>query len=357
MRGEFADSDAQRGDEAVARAAAQWLARRDRGLTAYEAEQLRRWCAADARHAEELDRLEKAWRDFDDVKGVPELVKIARSLDHATAVRPLVRTLSWRQAMMAAAAVALLTGGLWRRTAAPELPTDVAAHADYEVLASGAKRVIFDDSSVADVRGDGELRVEFTPAVRRVWLERGEALFTVAKDSARPFIVNVAGIEVRALGTAFNVRMAADDVDVLVTEGKVEVERTSPASTTVPDEVKPSVLVAGQRALVERYAAAEGAPIVVRSVEPGEIEETLAWQSARLVFNRTPLSDAIEAFNLHATRNVHGRFVLGDPALAAKRMGGTFRASNVEGFIRLLEQTAEVRVERHGREITLLPAR
>jgi transmembrane sensor len=80
----------------------------------------------------------------------------------------------------------------------------------------------------------------------------------------------------------------------------------------------------------------------------------LAWQRTRLVFNRTALGEAVEAFNRHGSR----RLELGDPALRDRLLGGTFRADNVEAFVRLLEQSDGLRAEHHpdGR-IVLWPAR
>jgi transmembrane sensor len=73
-----------------------------------------------------------------------------------------------------------------------------------------------------------------------------------------------------------------------------------------------------------------------------------------LIFSRTLLTEAVAAFNQHATPT-GTRLVIGDPALQALQLGGTFRASNVDGFVRLLEQGADVRVERRGTDFVLLP--
>ena len=76
--------------------------------------------------------------------------------------------------------------------------------------------------------------VLFTDTERRVRLERGEAFFQVTKDPRRPFVVEVGGVTVRAIGTAFNVRLGGGELDVLVAEGKVEVASTGPAQPDAP---------------------------------------------------------------------------------------------------------------------------
>jgi len=91
----------------------------------------------------------------------------------------------------------------------------------------------------------------------------------------------------------------------------------------------------------------------VEAVSPGAIERVLAWETVQLVFNRTPLRDAVEAFNHYNLC----RLALGAPGLGDRMLGGTCRANNVNGFVRLLEKTAEVRAERRGANaIVLWPA-
>jgi transmembrane sensor len=226
----------------------------------------------------------------------------------------------------------------------------------YRVLPSASHRIVFADGSVADVREGGDVREEFSPTERRVVLVRGEAHFTVTPDASRPFLVIAGGTAVRAVGTAFNVRLEIARVEVLVTEGEIRLSDTRPADAE-PGSTSTAV-TAGQRAVVDRMPtrAAASARVEVTPVAPADIDQALAWQSLRLVFDRTPLDEAIDAFNRHALIGGGPRLVIGDPALRGRRLGGTFRASNADAFVRLLERGAEVRAERRGGEIVLLPA-
>jgi transmembrane sensor len=208
------------------------------------------------------------------------------------------------------------------------------------------------------VRDDGEVRAEFTATTRAVTLLRGEAYFTVAKDATRPFIVTVGFATVRAVGTAFNVRLDAARVEVLVTQGKVEVEDTRQVGSVA--EETSALVVEGQKAVVDRAAVAGAARmpagVEITRAAPAEMEHALEWQSTRLVFDRTRLDDAVAAFNRYSSATAGLRLVLGDAALSTRRMGGTFRAANVEGFVRLLEQSGEFRAERQAGRIVLWPA-
>jgi transmembrane sensor len=174
--------------------------------------------------------------------------------------------------------------------------------------------------------------VEFTAAERRLHLIEGELHVTVAKNPARPFIVEVDRVAVRAVGTAFNVRRGHGAVDVLVTEGRVQVE--APAAAVPVGQ--------GERARVD--TAEPASRPVVSAATPAEIERELAWQGVRLEFESLPLEAVVAEFNLRNARQL----VLGDTAAGQVRVAGTFRADQVEAFARLLEASFGIAVERRA---------
>lgn len=285
MEAESPGSLHRSGDNLVAEAAARWLARRDRGLTPDERVELRRWEASDPRHAAELARLEASWQGFDLARAAPELVAMAARLDRRTRARPHRMMPAWTGAFAATAAgLALVASVAYWQLAGKGTGAGTMPAPSYRVLASTAERIVFDDGSIADVREGSDIRAEFTGAERRVRLVCGEAHFTVARDAARPFIVDVGTTAVRAVGTAFNVRLDEERVEVLVTEGKVQVANAERPGRTRPES---SPIVAGQRAVVERATDTAAAPsrIDVTTAAPAEMERTLAWQSPRLVFD------------------------------------------------------------------------
>ncbi|HRE07261.1 MAG TPA: FecR domain-containing protein [Opitutaceae bacterium] len=352
-------------DEADARLdleAAQWLVRRDRGLNAEEQDAFSQWLAADPRHGEWFSRHQRTWKEFNllaqwrpehSAEPNPDLLaKPARRYWRLTWVAPL------------AAAAALAIGlFLWSR---------VATTPDTGSIAHVGSRVL-EDGSTVELRAGSEIRVLFTAEARRVELLHGEAFFTVAKNAARPFIVHAQGVDVRAVGTAFNVRFNQEHVEVLVTEGKVQVERpdlpSAPASAAVvasspaarPEGmtaiesrlVEPQLVAAGERMVVTTLAAAQVLPPQVTPLSEAEISRELAWQPRLLDFDATPLAEVISEFN---SRN-RLQLVLEDPELGRMPIIASVRSDNVEGFIRLLESTASIRVKRRGDVITLRAVR
>jgi transmembrane sensor len=205
---------------------------------------------------------------------------------------------------------------------------------------------VLDDGTRVELNRGAAITVQFTSAERRVRLDRGEAHFAVTKDATRPFVVNAGDIDVRAVGTAFNVRVDRAAVEVLVTEGIVQLdaeagppEAVGPANDSPP--VPLALLEARQRAVVSLAGAG---PPQIATLTKGEIERVLAWQHRLLDFTAAPLAEIIAEFN---HRNVV-QLVLLDPELASVRISASFRSDNIAGFVHLLEAGFEVRAERRG---------
>lgn len=351
-------------------AAALWLSRRDRGLSAAEQDEYMQWLAADARHAETLTRhaatLERMmqlyeWQPAHDTEPNPELfAPPASRFSRARRAWPI-----WAAGLAAAAAIVVAV--MWSNSAPRTMPLLALKKTYLRVN----ERLVLPDSSRVELRDGSEVIVQYSDTERRVKLTGGEAHFTVWKDKARPFIVDVAGIEVRAVGTAFNVRLGDNSVEVLVTEGTVGVERTGAATKAAPvpngiavPAVAPMEVTIGERAVVPIpakpvIAAATSADVVmpppaaapvITSVSADEIRRELAWQAPRLQFDETPLKDAIAEFN---RLNRH-QLELGDSALGKLGVGGTFRPDNVDAFIRLLRTTHYLEAEPAGENRTVL---
>lgn len=346
----------------IAQAAAEWVIRRDRGLSPVEKADFEAWHSADPKHREEFARIASGWSSLDRLAPAPVLSAAADAVLLRVQARQSHRhVIVMAGGLLAAAACLALGAFLWLRPVAPST-------GNYQVIASASREIHLPDGSLATLNGDSRIETDYTAAERRVRLVRGEALFTVAKNPDRPFFVTAGPITVRAVGTAFNVRLGASAVEVLVTEGKVRVDDhegrsllgnnpgSSPAD--MPDSgspgPQPSILSAGQRAVVNLAAVVDVTTQVnVAAVAPAEIEQSLAWQSTRLVFNDTPLDEVVVAFNRY---NPQHPLTLGDRELASRRITGMFRADNLDGFVRLLEAGVDVKAETNGDRETVLRA-
>lgn len=349
----------------IERQAAAWVLRHDRGLAPAEQDEFFQWLAADPRHGEQLARHRRHWQRLD---------RLAQwRPEHASQPNPDLlapplrrRLLRFRPLSIALAAAAAVAAGIFFFRPASPLPTPAAPVAR-AVVPEGQR--VLPDGSIIELNRGAEVSVNFTATERRVRLVQGEAYFTVAKDKAHPFIVSANGVDVRAVGTMFNVRMDTAAVEVLVTDGRVQVNAAKTAAAPAGEnaaaapvvreeattlELAPLIplLEANQRAVVS--LAPQPEPPQIATLTPREIERVLAWQHRLLNFSAAPLSEVVAEFNRHN----RVQLVLIDPELAAVRIDASFRSDNIDGFLRLLEAGFGARIEYRGdSEILLRKAR
>ena len=329
-------------DESGLRAeAARWTIRRDRGLSAAESIEYELWLAADERHAAAMKRSAGAWSQLDRIPA-----DVAQPALHSASRRRSF----WRRTVAfgsLAAAAALLFGTLaWRHRAPPPV-----AHPQVATASAASPRTLtLSDDSIVQLNAGGEIAERFTPAERRVLLVRGEAHFSVAKNPVRPFIVQAGNLQVRAVGTAFDVNLQPAGVDVIVTEGRVRLGAgTNPAGI---DSLGAPALTAGQRAVLHN-AVTSGADLahalVISRIDAAELARTLSWREPLLRLGGATLAELAVEFERATGR----RLVLADPSLAELRFGGRFRADDIDGFTHLLATTLDLDVE-HAADGTLV---
>jgi transmembrane sensor len=304
--------------------AASWTVRRDRGLSAAESIEYELWLAADPRHAAAMQRTSAAWSLLD---RIPESAA-APILAAATRRRSFWRRTVTFGSLAAAAALAV---GLfvWSRPLPAE--ADPALSTPALSATTTPRLVTLSDGTVVQLNTGGEVSERFTAATRHVTLTRGEAHFAVTKNPARPFVVQAGSLQVRAVGTAFNINLQSSAVDVIVTEGRVQL---TTGTADAPE------LDAGERATLRRSAA--GPTLVVARIDAAAIAQTLAWREPLLRLGGATLAELAAEFERATGR----RLVLADPALADLRFGGRFRADDIDGFTHLLATTLDLDVER-----------
>ncbi len=319
--------------EARSVAAAQWLVRRDRGLSAAEQDEFLQWLAADPRHGDWFALHRHTVGDFAALAQWRPEHSEEPNPDLLAPPRPRVSRFAL-PLLAAAAAVALVI--VWLRTGPAAESRAPVASAEVE------RRILADGSSVELNRG-AVVSVSFTATERRATLVRGEAHFTVAKNPTRPFIVQAGSVHVRAVGTAFSVRLDAAAVDVLVTEGTVALAPNVVAGSVAP--ALPSsdapLVTAGQRATVSLDAAV---PPQITPVASQALVQHLNWQPQLLDFSAAPLGAAVAEFN----RRNRVQFVLADPELAATPIVASIRSDNIEGFARFLAATPGLHIDRRS---------
>jgi transmembrane sensor len=322
--------------------AAEWLARRtDEDWNEASEAGLREWLASSTAHRVAFIRLKTAWERAARLKALSAGTPAEGVLSPATwrfspvfdghGARSRARAVASPRVWAAAAAVLLAVGALlWSGR--------LLNGESYATAVGGLESVPMVDGSQITLNTDSRVRLALDESERRVDLAQGEAYFQVAKDGARPFVVRAGETTITALGTEFSVRLDGDDVRVFVTEGRVRVERAGGPVSGAPAE-----LVAGN------VARSAGRGVVIQEKAIADVERYLSWRRGFLIFRDTPLAEAVAEFNRYS----HQQLVIEDPSIAGIGIGGSFRSSNVEAFIRLLEEGLGLGIERRPDRIIL----
>lgn len=335
--------EGDRGD--ISDVAARWLFRHGAGLTATERAEFEGWRAADPRHASAFAELEKDWSILGRPISAGRSQTVLRELG-ARSHRRRVRRVAWASA----ACLALLVGALARMR-----PPSVEVSSGQVAIVAPDKRAL-PDGSVAELKPGAEIAITFTDRTRGITLVRGQAHFQVAHD-AKPFVVTARGVEFRAVGTAFSVELAEESVELLVTQGRVAVEKPLVASgpdasaeiTTSPKVI--ATVGAGNRVVVSSDDRSGTAEPSVTPVATEEMSDQLAWRIPRIDFTRTPLAEAVALMNRH--NQAQKQMAIDDDALGKLPVSGLFRADRVDAFVRLLEANFGIETETNGQTIHL----
>lgn len=247
------------------------------------------------------------------------------------------------------------------------------------------RSITLEDGSSVELNSRSRIRVRFTQTQRSVDLLEGQALFTVAKNPARPFIVVTADSHVRAVGTQFDVYRKHTGTVVTVVEGRVAVApnrmsarlREPPLSTAVEREwsatrsaeelpsaregsgvkgetpsldvkddgpgVRPGevLLAAGEQLMIT--------PVAIELPKPANIAVATAWTDKKLIFESTPLREVVEEFNRYNRQQL----VIRDPDLYDFHVSGVFPSTDSSRMVEFLRQRFGVTMNRSRDEIEI----
>lgn len=291
---------------AINETAASWAARVDRGpLSPQDERELKAWVAEDSRRAGAYARALAANRHLDRAQ--------ALGSGFAPAAHPVARAIDRRRWLVgggAAAAAAVM--GVLGYGAATQRGLITTRRGDI-------RRAPLADGSAVTLNTDSALRVRYDESFRKVALLRGEALFDVAKDPARPFVVAAGSVRVRAVGTSFVVRTGLSGaVAVIVREGVVEVWREGRAGAAVRLAAQTRIVATGER------------PLAVQPLTVAALDRALAWREGFIDLDGMTLDQAAAEFERYSDRRIQ----IDDPALGQLQVAGRFSAADPDGFAR-----------------------
>lgn len=292
------------------------------------------WLESDPRHRSTFLEVANFWGEMDMLAVLTELTP--EKSGHSASNAKISRGSPWQWMFAASTCVLILLVGWLLLPFAPETFTAATAETSYQTRIGEQTRAVLQDGSVIMLNTASQAIVKFSENERAVWLDNGEAFFEVSKDTQRPFRVYAGKGRITAVGTAFNVRIDKDNVDVMVSEGTVEVV----AGIKVLDEgdsvEKPQAVTLQEKGLAEYTDVIESS----RYLESGKLNQKLAWKSGKLVFDGETLEEVIAEINRYTSENLK----IADPSIAGLRIGGQFNAGDQQQLLNMLKGSFGIKV-------------
>jgi len=319
--------------------AAAWIAQLETGdLSGGDITALKEWVNRSPQHKMELQKLAKLWGMLDEPPLLRELLDQNHAQQRHMTSSPVrkksVRKIFWTTATGVCAAICLMLAISFYQTSLMQ--------EDRQIMTAVGQIETIDlkDGSVISINTDTQLDISFSAKERRIRMLSGEAIFEVAHDEKRPFLVHVGKNQIRAVGTAFAIRIDQQDMRLTVTDGRVEMAKTLNDAPSDNDNTSQApqpiaILLKGQS--VEMKDDVLGA---ISSLEQDQIDRKLSWQKGVLEFAGEPLQHVVTEL----TRYTSISFEIADEDLASLPVGGVFRIGETDKLLEVLEQSFGIKV-------------
>lgn len=309
-----------------------WLVRlRDENISDEDMSAFADWLAKDYRHSEAFAYAEdlfddmllaSSYRSADTQQTGSRIVglnqatmNVRKKPPHKTAIHAK----HWMPALLAIAAVWLFSVILVMPENSHPLERLLS---DYHTGTGEIRDIQLLDGSHVLLNTNSAVSVNFSDSRRQIVLHHGQALFTVAKDGQRPFEVMADDINVKALGTVFEVdRHDAHETRVSVQQHAVRIDILN--NDGPPENPAGVELQVGQRLHYRHDGVLPGAELI-------ELDADTAWQHRRLFINDRPLSELIAELNRYRV----GRIFLADAQLSNLRVTGVFSLDKPDDILR-----------------------
>ncbi|WP_066966873.1 FecR family protein [Microbulbifer sp. Q7] len=335
-----------------------WVARlRSDAISPADRRAFAEWMAQSAANRQAFDEMAELWGDLGALSHMPldelypesvpspdyrasrtSATPKARPATHSSTTEVsgwnLPQWLMGGSAVAACLGIALWIGNQWLQQAP-------APQQMYTTAVGETRTIALPDGSEVKLNTNSELVVSFSRESRRTQLLRGEAFFDVARQTSRPFTVEAGSANIRVLGTQFNVERNPQNTRISVTGGTVAVSEARTASGLQPESVK---LTRNQKVSVSKSGLSD-----VGRTSP---EEALDWTLGQLVFDETPLGEALEELNRYLKVPAAA-----SPAVSDQTLSGTFELTDPESTLAAIAAALGLEQDQSNPNLTLLSAK
>jgi transmembrane sensor len=322
------------------------------------------WRDAHPAHAAAFEKVDAAYRIAQSVHGSRAMIDFENEVlalgTLRTRRRWRRRALGWGMAASVVAVITaglVVTGGSWSELQYLQARARhaLAGETLYRAAVGERYAVTLDDGTALTLNTDSRAAVRFDGHTRQVRLLQGQALFEVARNPQQPFVVTAGHHQVTALGTAFDVRLGAQQLEVTLIEGTVEVAEVAPSVAPIAaadnglraGPLAPQILSPGQKITVALVPAAPAADIdrprpapVMPVIRQADVRKVVSWREGRVIFEGDRLDEAVAEMNRYGIRRVE----LANADLGSLRISGIFNTGNPNIFVETLTQYLPLQV-------------
>jgi transmembrane sensor len=342
------DEDEKRLDEA-----SDWLAKIDRSITKQETLMLQTWFSLHPKNTEVLLEVAQLWDKMDDLSRLSDLFP-------QTAESTSKKYSAWLGAM-AASVIFVITLSFYQNDfnfslfGQAEPSAVVAMQMNYQTGIGESNTINLPDNSKIVLNTNSFVQVRYTSTARIIDLQRGEIHIDVAHDKTRPLSVIASGKVIQAVGTAFNVEVRNELVELIVTDGKVLVATRSNAMVNTDiDEIAKKLpqnsMAISKGEKVDLDLTGNIIEKVVK-VDPIELAASLSWRHGNVIFRGESLAEAMAEIS----RYTDIKFELSDDEqLQQVRVAGMFKTGDVTGLIEVLSNNFNINYKRVGKDKIIL---
>lgn len=333
-------------DKKMVKDATLWVLAHERGLDSDQQRAFEEWLARDPKHKECFLEHQSCWMGLDFMQfWTPQA---SEDPDPDLFVKgDQSRLRRWLPYSALAACIAFVIFGYFNVPANnSDTPEDLAYHSN---SFAGSKRHFLPDGSSFYLKENSLIEVNYGRNFRNINLKQGEAIFEVAHDKKRPFVVATNNAKVVALGTVFAVNSNQGMFEVYVTEGRVRLDSSGPSAGAASQGNLIPELKAGNKAvLLDSTPEKQVKPI---PFTPDEYESKTNWKEEIIDLVSAPLSEIVRQFNLRSEIRIH----ISDKKLQSMRMSVTVSSENQQEFLNLLAMTSNIHIESTDDGIYIIP--
>ncbi|MCI2283074.1 FecR domain-containing protein [Colwellia sp. MSW7] len=333
--------------------ACNWLAKIDRVLSEEEKSALQTWFSLNPNNVNVLLEVAHLWDKMENLTRLSDLFP-------QTSVSFTKKYSTWLSTMAASIMLVICVGFYLNDFNLSFLYKNqpsvvVAMQMNYQTGVGESNTISLPDNSKIVLNTNSFVQVRYTASARIIDLQRGEIHIDVAHDKTRPLSVIAGGKVIQAVGTAFNVEVRNELVELIVTDGKVLVAKTHKDKEKLePDEI-------GKRLPANSMAISKGEKVnldltgntveTIIKINPVEVAESLSWRQGNLIFRGESLADAMAEIS----RYTNIEFELSsDKKLQEVQVAGMFKTGDVTGLLEVLTNNFNISYKKVGNNKIIL---